>query len=188
MSRIEVKFVGFGGQGIGLLGRVVGKAAAIYDSKHAVFTQVYGPEARGGASYSSVVIDEEEEIDYPYADHPDIMVIMSQEGLHKFLDKLKKDGTLIIDSSLVMLPPNLPEEMKVFKIPATTIAESLGARVVANIVMLGFFTKVTELISYEAARKAITTTVPSKYLELNLRAFEAGYHDQEEKIEEIENA
>lgn len=90
MSRIEVKFVGFGGQGIGLLGRVVGKAASIYDGKHAVFTQVYGPEARGGASYSSVVIDEDEKIDYPYADNPDIMVIMSQEGLHKFLNQLKR--------------------------------------------------------------------------------------------------
>ncbi|MGQ4832568.1 MAG: 2-oxoacid:acceptor oxidoreductase family protein [Candidatus Asgardarchaeia archaeon] len=188
MSRIEVKFVGFGGQGIGLLGRVVGKAASIYDGKHAVFTQVYGPEARGGASYSSVVIDEDEKIDYPYADNPDIMVIMSQEGLHKFLNQLKKGGQLIIDSSLVSLPSQLPDEIKLFKIPATSIAESLGARVVANIVMLGFFTKITKLISYEAARKAITTTVPSRYLELNLRAFEEGYHYQEKNIEEIENA
>ncbi|RLF97849.1 MAG: pyruvate ferredoxin oxidoreductase [Candidatus Wolframiiraptor sp.] len=181
MTRVELKFIGFGGQGIGLLGRIVGKAAALYDNKHSVFTQVYGPEARGGASYSCVVIDNEP-IDYPYTQRPDVMVIMSQEGAHKFLDELKEDGILIIDSDLVEIPESILRTIKLYGIPATKIAESLGARVVANIVMLGFFTRITKLISYEAARKAVTTTVPSKYLELNLRAFEEGYHFKEKEV------
>ncbi|MGE5832305.1 MAG: 2-oxoacid:acceptor oxidoreductase family protein, partial [Methanomicrobiales archaeon] len=81
--RHEIRFSGFGGQGIILAAVILGRAAALYDGKHAVQTQVYGPEARGGASMSAVIIDDEP-ILYPEVSVPDIYVIMSQEGFERY--------------------------------------------------------------------------------------------------------
>ena len=169
--RVEIKFGGFGGQGIILMGNITARAAAIYDGKNAVFTPSYGPEARGGAASSNVVISEEE-IDYPYVTQPDVLVVMSQGAYEKFAPLLKDDGLLIIDEDLVKLHNG---EGKVAKIPATRIAEGLGKRIVANIVMLGFFTGVTKLVSYEAIKKAVLESVPAKFKELNEDALERGY-------------
>ncbi|MCD6448466.1 MAG: 2-oxoacid:acceptor oxidoreductase family protein [Thermoplasmata archaeon] len=169
--RVEIKFGGFGGQGIILMGNITARAAAIYDGKNAVFTPSYGPEARGGAASSNVVISEEE-IDYPYVTQPDVLVVMSQGAYEKFAPLLKDDGLLIIDEDLVKLHNG---EGKVAKIPATRIAEGLGKRIVANIVMLGFFTGVTKLVSYEAIKKAVLESVPAKFRELNEDALERGY-------------
>jgi len=169
--RVEIKFGGFGGQGIILMGNIAAKAAVLYDGKNAVFTPSYGPEARGGAASSNVVISDDE-IDYPYVTQPDVLVVMSQEAYEKFAPLLKDDGLLIIDEDLVKLKNG---EGKVAKIPATRIAEGLGKRIVANIVMLGFFTAVTNLISYEAIKKAVLETVPAKFKELNEKALELGY-------------
>ncbi|MCD6330966.1 MAG: 2-oxoacid:acceptor oxidoreductase family protein [Thermoplasmata archaeon] len=171
MKRVEIKFGGFGGQGIILMGNIAAKAAVLYDGKNAVFTPSYGPEARGGAASSNVVISDDE-IDYPYVTQPDVLVVMSQEAYEKFAPLLKDDGLLIIDEDLVKLKNG---EGKVAKIPATRIAEGLGKRIVANIVMLGFFTAVTNLISYEAIKKAVLETVPAKFKELNEKALELGY-------------
>ena len=169
--RVEIKFGGFGGQGIVLMGNIAAKAAAIYDGKNAVFTPSYGPEARGGAASSNVVISDEE-IDYPYVTQPDVLVVMSQGAYEKFAPMLKDNGLLIIDEDLVKLKNG---EGKVAKIAATRIAENLGKRIVANIVMLGFFTGVTKLISYKAVKRAVLESVPAKFKELNEEALEKGY-------------
>ena len=98
--RHEVLFSGFGGQGIILSAVILGRAAAIYDKKYAVQTQVYGPEARGGASMSAVVIDDEA-ILYPEVSNPDTYVIMSQPGYDKYGAGAREDAFLIYDRDLV---------------------------------------------------------------------------------------
>jgi 2-oxoglutarate ferredoxin oxidoreductase subunit gamma len=168
--RKEIKFGGFGGQGIVLMGNITARAAAIYDNKYATFTPSYGPEARGGAASSNVVIDDEE-IDYPYVTKPDIIVVMSQEAYERYAPMLKEDGLLIIDEDLV----KLKNGCGAIKMPATRIAEMLGKRIVANIVMLGFFVGVTKIVSYEAIKKAVLESVPEKFRELNEDALRKGY-------------
>src|SRR3989337_4385141 len=81
--RQEVRLGGVGGQGIILAGYILGKAAALYDGKEAVFTQAYGPEARGGACSAELVISDEA-IDYPMVSRPDLLVLMSQEAFTKY--------------------------------------------------------------------------------------------------------
>lgn len=169
--RKEIKFGGFGGQGIVLMGNIAARASSIYDKKYAVFTPSYGPEARGGAASSNVVIDDEE-IDYPYVTQPDVLVVMNQGAYEKYAPMLKDDGILIIDEDLVKLKNGAG---KIAKIPSTRIAENLGKRIVANIVMLGFFAGVTKLISYEAIKKAVLESVPPKFREINEKALEKGY-------------
>ncbi|BDZ70404.1 2-oxoacid:ferredoxin oxidoreductase subunit gamma [Methanobacterium petrolearium] len=176
--RKEVRIAGFGGQGIILAGIVIGKAAALYDGLQAVQTQSYGPEARGGASRTEVVISDEE-IDYPKVQHPDIFVAMSHEALLAYLKGLKPGGILIIDPDLVMedeISSFITEHnIQVHHAPATRTAdEKVGLRIVANIVMIGAITGFTGIISEEAARKAIAASVPPGTEDKNLSAFEAG--------------
>ncbi len=178
MARVELQIGGFGGQGVILAGLVIARALSLYDRKEAVFTQAYGPEARGGASSSGVVIDDER-VDYPYPLNPDILVIMSQEAFSTYFHRMKDGGTLIIEKDLVKLD-KVPDNVGEFhSIPATKIAEELGNRIVANIVMVGFITKVTGIVSKESAKKSVLEMVPAKVRDLNEKAFETGYGYEE---------
>ncbi|MCK5548131.1 MAG: 2-oxoacid:acceptor oxidoreductase family protein [Thermoplasmata archaeon] len=173
MTRMEVKMGGFGGQGMILAGYIIGKAAAVFDNKEAVQTQSYGPEARGGACSASVIIDEKQ-IDYPLTSAIDVMVLMSQEAYTTYRKLLVENGTLIIDEDLVHLSDE-DQKRKVFKIPATKMAQELGRRIVANIVMLGFFTATAKVVTYDAMKQAVLTSIPKGTEELNSKAFEQGY-------------
>jgi len=169
----EIRFAGFGGQGVILAATVVGKAAAIYEGGYAALTQNFGPEARGGAASAGLILSDEP-ILYPYADHPDILVILSQEAYTRFSPELKQDGLLIVEEELVKLG-KLPPAVRVVGAPATRLAEELGKKMVLNVVMVGFFAAVTGLLDKESYRKAIAATVPKAYTDLNLKAFERGY-------------
>lgn len=171
--RLEIRVAGFGGQGIIRAGLMLATAACIYGDKNAVETQSYGPESRGGACKSEVVISDEE-IDFPKVSNPDILIAMSQEAYNRYVDTLKKEGILLLDSNLV-LKQKENMDIQVFEIPATKIAEKLGNTIVANVVMLGFFTSITNLVEVEAIKKSILDNIPTKTEKLNLSAFEKGY-------------
>ncbi len=167
----EIIITGFGGQGIVLAGRILGQAAALGDHMESTLVQSYGPEARGGACSAEVVISEGS-INYPYVRQPDILVCMSQSGFDKFIGQLKEDGTLLTDQDLIK-PGGV--EWGFFSIPATRMAEELGRKMMANIIMLGFFTAITGAISVEAARNAVIESVPKGTEEMNTIAFNKGY-------------
>ncbi|MCG6878347.1 MAG: 2-oxoacid:acceptor oxidoreductase family protein [Deltaproteobacteria bacterium] len=175
-KRQEILFTGFGGQGIVLAGRILGKAAVIGDHKESTLVQAYGPEARGGACSAQVIIAEGA-IHYPYVRTPDVLVCMSQGGFDKFIGDMKKDGTLLIDQDLVNPYTVLPKgsDKIYFAIPSTRMAEELGRKMMANIIMLGFFTAVTGAISITAAENAVTESVPKGTEEKNIKAFHKGY-------------
>lgn len=170
----EIRFAGYGGQGIIRSGIIVGKAASIYDNKYGTMSQSFGPEARGGACSSQLVVANSKVL-YPYITVADILVAMSQAGYDKFEAELGDDGLLIFDEDLVQ-PKSSRANIKNFAIPATRFAEQLGKKIVANVVILGFFTAVTDIVSYEAMKKAIPDSVPEKAIDLNIKAFEHGYN------------
>jgi 2-oxoglutarate ferredoxin oxidoreductase subunit gamma len=163
---------------------ILGKAAALFSGKKSAFTQSYGPEARGGACSANVIISNTE-IDYPYVTSPHFMVVMSQGAYDKFIDELRPDGMLIIDEDLV--DPNHPrDDIALFSIPATRLAEQLGRKIVANIVMLGFVTAVTKVVDYDAMKSAILDSVPPGTEELNLKAYNTGYDEGSKALERYE--
>jgi 2-oxoglutarate ferredoxin oxidoreductase subunit gamma len=169
--RHEVRFSGFGGQGIILSAVILGRAAVMYDSKYAVQTQVYGPEARGGASMSAVIIDDEP-ILFPKVTVPDIYVIMSQEGFEKYGASAPEHATMLVDSSLVHSRP----ACRCIEVPATKEAkEKLGRDIVANIVMLGALVAATQIVSDDAIGKAILDSVPKGTEKLNQNAMIRGF-------------
>ena len=183
MNRLEIRLSGFGGQGIIRSGEIIGRAATLYDGRYATFTQSYGPESRGGAAAAQVAIaDDPVELSYPHLINPSVLVVMSQGAYNKYVPGFRRDGLLIIDESLVELDEKA-EGLRVLGIPATRMAEELGRRIVANVVMLGFLAAVTDIASPEALRKAVLDSVPKGTEELNERAFEVGFEYGKAHIE-----
>ncbi|MBI4322039.1 MAG: 2-oxoacid:acceptor oxidoreductase family protein [Chloroflexi bacterium] len=172
MGREEIRFSGFGGQGIILSGYIVGKAAAVFDNKFATLTQNYGPESRGGSCTAHLVVSDGP-VAYPQVTSPTVQVLMSQEAFGKFGGASANGSLVLVDEDLVVR--NSAEHGNLLSVPATRMAEGLGKRIMANIVMLGFFAAVTDVVSRDALREAIRTSVPAGTEELNLRAFDTGH-------------
>jgi 2-oxoglutarate ferredoxin oxidoreductase subunit gamma len=169
--RQEVRLGGFGGQGIVLAGYLLGKAAALYDGKEAVFTQSYGPEARGGACAAELIIGDEP-IDYPMVSNPKLLMLMSQEAFKKYGSAVAEGAQIVVDADLV---EGATEKDWLGHIPATRIAEELGNRMVANVIMLGFLCATTGVVSREALEESIRTTVRPALVDLNIQAFARGF-------------
>ena len=169
----DIRFSGFGGQGIIRCGLIAGKALSLFDNMNATMTQSFGPEARGSACSSQLVVNEDRVL-YPYIVQPEILISMSQEAYDKYEPDLKDDGILIIDSDLVKLRPKRGK-IKTYAIPSTRFAEELGNRIIANLVMMGFFTAITKVVSSEAMKQALPGLVPERFINLNIKAFDKGY-------------
>ncbi|MCD6504763.1 2-oxoacid:acceptor oxidoreductase family protein [Candidatus Bathyarchaeota archaeon] len=171
--RTEILIAGFGGQGIVRTGLMLAMAACIYGGKNAIQSQSYGPESRGGRCKSEVIIADGE-IDFPKVEKPEILIILSQDAYNEYVDTLKDGGILLVDPDMV---PYQKRDLKarVFEIPATKIAENLGKKIVANVVMIGAFTAITGLLDVEAVKESIRRNVPRGTEQLNLTAFEKGY-------------
>jgi len=169
----EIRIAGFGGQGVILAASVIGKACAIFQGHYGCMTQSFGPEARGGSSSAQVILSTEP-ILYPYVTQPEILVVMSQEAATRFIPQLKPGGILITEQDLVRVD-KLPNGVRAYGVPATRLAEELGRKVVLNIVMVGFFAAVTNLLDPDAVRKAVEDSVPPAMQKLNLQAFDKGF-------------
>jgi 2-oxoglutarate ferredoxin oxidoreductase subunit gamma len=169
--RTEIRLAGEGGQGMILAGIILAEAASIYDGKMAVQTQSYGPEARGGASKSEVVIAAGE-IDHPEVLSADVVVTLSQEAFDKYAASVKPGGLLIVDSDNVhsLRAPGA------IKIPIGWLAQHItGKAITANTVALGVLVGLTEVVSKEAIEKAVTARAPRGTEEMNRKALEAGF-------------
>ncbi len=171
ITKKEILVTGFGGQGVVLIGSILGKAAALGDKRESTLTQSYGPESRGGYCCAQVIIDDKK-IQYPYVRRPDILVCMSQTGYDKYAGLIQDTTMLITDQDLVN-PTGFDREY--FSIPCTRLAEQMGRKMIANIVMLGFFAAVTKAVSRAAAEEAVTDSVPKGTEKMNLDAFQKGW-------------
>ena len=169
----EIRLAGFGGQGIVLSAIIIGKAASVFQDGHATMTQSFGPEARGGSSSAQLILSDRP-ILYPYVRRTDILVALSQEAFARFVPELKPAGMLLVEQDLVRLT-QLPPGIRAFGVPATRLAEQLGKRLVLNVVMVGFFAAVTQLVDSELLRRAVSDSVPPGMASLNLKAFDAGF-------------
>ena len=142
------------------------------DGKNALQTQAYGAEARGSLSKSEVIISDGK-IGFPAVRKPDILVAMSQEALDKLLKDLKPDGTLIVDSTNITTVPET--NLKVHKIPMTeTAKKTFGDTIYANMIMLGVFVKITNLVTVQSMENTIRENVSAKTVETNINAFRKG--------------
>lgn len=169
----EIRFSGFGGQGIIRCALITGKALSLYDDKFATMTQAFGPEARGSACSAQLVVSDEKVL-YPYITAPAVLMALSQEAYEKYHGEVIEGGILITDADLVKTREEHPGRT-LYKVPATRFAEELGNRMFTNLVALGFFAAVTGVVSAEAMKQALPGLVPDRFLKINIKAFEKGY-------------
>jgi 2-oxoglutarate ferredoxin oxidoreductase subunit gamma len=170
--RCEMRLSGEGGQGLVLAGKILAEAAAIYQGINATQSQSYGPEARGGASRSEIILSDEE-IDYPKAVQLDLLLALTQEACDRYAADIKPSGILLVDSDAVKRVPTGP--YRVYKAEVIrTARDVIGREIVANIVSLGVITRIAGVVSEDAVREAILTRVPKGTEEINLKAFEQG--------------
>lgn len=178
--RYELRLAGEGGQGLVLAGKILAEAAAIYDELNATQSQSYGPEARGGASKSEVIISDGE-IDYPKAENLDLQLALTQEALDRYVGDLRPGGWLIVDADAVK---RLPEaDFRVVRVPFGRLArERLGRDVFANIVALGVIVRLSRVVSEAGAEEAILARVPRGTEEQNRKAFHLGLEVADEHL------
>ena len=173
IDRYEIRIAGFGGQGVVTVGRILGTAFSVFAGINSVNTQSYGPESRGGACRSEVVVSNYE-INYPYVRNADVLIALSQVALDTYLINLKKGGLLVIDPDTVK-PGDDAAAARLIPIPVAAIAHDSGGLKYQNVVALGALQfLIADLIGSAPVIKAIETTVPSESLEINLNAFEKG--------------
>lgn len=171
-DRIEIRLSGSGGQGV-LLGATILAEAATALGRHVVQAQSYGPAARGGASLAEIIVSTAE-IDYPEVTAPHASLCLSQEAWEKFAADTLPGGLVLYDRGLIELEAQLPG-LRVRGIAfAQLAAERFGKTVVANIVALGAFVALTELLPAEAVEEAVIRRVPAHSRELNVEAFRLG--------------
>ena len=167
----DIRICGFGGQGVILAGFIIGKAASVFENYNAVQSQSYGPEARGGAARSEVIISDDK-IGYPRPVGVDCLVAMSQESFDTYRDDIRDNAVIIVDPDLVK---RHDIGRKLYTVNALKIAEELGNKIVTNIVMVGAFTSIYGLLKPESVKESVIDSVPKRFTELNVKAFERGF-------------
>ena len=169
--KTEIRFGGSGGQGVVLAALILSKAAVL-DGKNVLQTQAYGAEARGSLAKSEVIISEGK-IGFPAVRRCDVLVAMSQGALDALVKDLKETGVLIVDSTNVTVVPET--KARVYKVPITeTAKKAFGEALFANMVMLGAFTRITNLVSPKSVEKSIRENVSATTVETNINAFKKG--------------
>jgi 2-oxoglutarate ferredoxin oxidoreductase subunit gamma len=170
-DRFEMRLSGSGGQGMVFAGMILAEAIGINDGKNVVQTQSYGPEARGGASRSDVVVSSKE-IFYPKPIKLDLLLCLTQESCDTYHQALKEGGILIVDSGLVTQLP----ASKVHAFPFTQLArDRIGTPMVANIIALGTIASLTKIVSKKGLLETVQRRAPKGTEEKNLKALESGF-------------
>jgi 2-oxoglutarate ferredoxin oxidoreductase subunit gamma len=169
--KVAVRLSGTGGQGLLLAGRILAEAAAIFDGLNVVQSNSYGPEARGGASRSEVVISRGE-VDDLRCKTFDILVCLSQKACDSYYGDLEERGILIVDSTSVNVVPT----SRAIEVPMTKMAvEECGDRMTANIIALGVLCGFSEVVTLKALDSALAVSMRKDLLEKNRKALQLGY-------------
>jgi len=185
LRTLSIRISGFGGQGIILAAVILGTAMVKKGNLYAVQTQSYGSEARGGECQSELIVSDKP-FNSPTTRDKDILICLFQSALDKYLSTLKKTGILIVDPKLVTEIP--PIEANIYRVPATETAIKIGNRIAANMVILGFLQKLIKVVNEDNLREIISSMVPKKFIDINLKAFNAGVNfakDLDAKMEDI---
>lgn len=171
----KIIIAGFGGQGVQSLGMFIAYAS-IHDGKEVTFLPSYGPEMRGGTSNCSVVVSDKP-VASPIIAVPDMLIAMNKPSLAKFESKVKKGGTIIVNSSLIDAKVTR-DDVKAVYINANDLAIEAGNVRTANIVVLGAYTRMSGDFTPEVMKAVIEKKFAKKpkVIPANIKAFELGYN------------
>ena len=171
---IKTIFAGFGGQGVLSMGLNLAQAAML-EGKNVTYLPSYGAEVRGGTANCTVAISDEE-IASPVASSPEFIIAMNKPSLVRFQNQIQSGGLFFVNSSLVEAEISRGD-VDIVPVPANSIAEELGSPRSANMVMLGAFTKKSNLVSISSVIEGLKDSLKSKQklMAVNEKALMAGY-------------
>jgi 2-oxoglutarate ferredoxin oxidoreductase subunit gamma len=172
MARTRLVFSGSGGQGVITAAIILAKTAVLFDNKNAIQSQTYGAAARGGATRSDVIIDDEE-ILFPKVIHPNILISLTQESYNKYSSIIRPGGLLIVDSGYVKTARKVDARHVSLPIYDTVMRE-INNPVVFNICVLGTLIGMTKVVKSESILKVLKTSIPHDFIEMNERALNIG--------------
>ena len=169
----EVMFAGFGGQGILMSAKILAHTA-LEEGREVIWIPSYGPEMRGGTAYCMVVISDKP-IGSPIIKHPMHLVAMNRPSLEKFAPEIKKDGIILINSSLIKIGAGR-DDVDAVNIPVSDMARDLGSIKAANIVALAAFVTRSKIVDFELMRDMVQVEFASKkkFIDLNMSAVDQG--------------
>ena len=172
MERLRLAFSGSGGQGVITAAIILAEAAVLYENLMATQSQSYGPEARGGATRSDVIISDSD-IYFPKVTYPNVLVCLTQEAYMKFYDIVRPGGLVITDPRHVTLLSAV--DSRQIEIPLeAAVTEHIGNMIVYNVCMLGALLAITGVVSVDSVVKVIESKVPPSSLSMNRKALELG--------------
>lgn len=170
----ELVCAGFGGQGVMLMGQILAYAAT-FEGKEATWFPSYGPEMRGGTANCQVVVSDEP-ITSPILSRPQTAIVLNKPSFFKFEPLVAPGGFLFVNRSLVDTSSER-NDIEVFLIPATEIAQEIGSLQVANMVLLGAYVeklKPVQFSSMEKVLEKLMTGGKARFLPLNKKALNRG--------------
>ncbi len=174
--KTEILLAGFGGQGILFAGKFIAYKGLV-EGKNLSWLPSYGPEMRGGTANCSVILSDDP-VGSPIVSAPDVLVAMNLPSLDKYEKDVVPGGMIFVDSSLIERKVER-DDVKVFYIPATRLAQEIGAPTLANMIITGKLIKETGAVSYENLDEALSKVVSAKrqnLFDLNKNAIECGYN------------
>jgi 2-oxoglutarate ferredoxin oxidoreductase subunit gamma len=171
-KHFEIRFGGSGGQGMMLMGDILAEASGLVENKEILLTKSYGPESRGGACRSELIIDDSP-INYPVVTKPDFVLALTQLACDKYHVDMSPDGILLTDPMFVKNPPKSVKNH--YALPMTQIAKDVtGKEITANIVAMGAIIVLSDCATIEAVRQTIVDHFPKNLVDINVKAFDAG--------------
>lgn len=175
MSTTQILIAGFGGQGVLFAGKLLAYKGLLAD-KQVSWLPSYGPEMRGGTANCSVIISDEP-VGSPIISTPDVLVAMNLPSLKKYENDVVPGGTIIIDSTLIEEKVQR-DDVNVYYVPATKMANDEGFSTLANMILMGKVMAVREEIGFDGVDEAVAKVVPPKkanLIDINLKALKTGY-------------
>ena len=172
MERSRFVFTGSGGQGVITAAIILAEAAVMHEGLNAVQSQVYGAEARGGATRADVIVSGSE-IHYPKVIQPNVLVCLTQEAFNKYYSIIRPGGLLITDRRYVETERRVDAQKKELPL-IQSVLDQIGKAIVLNICMLGAVISLTEIVKPESIMKVLKTRIPKGFIEMNQKALELG--------------
>lgn len=172
MERYRMVFSGSGGQGVITAAIILAEAAVLREGLVAVQSQAYGPEARGGASRSDVIISDQT-IRFPKVIQPNVLVCLTQAAYNKFSAIIRPGGLLVTDSRYVTTERKVDARQR--ELPLyDTVMEKIGRPIVLNICMLGAVVSLTGVVKPASIMSVLESRIPSQFVEMNREALQLG--------------
>ena len=174
MADHEIVIAGFGGQGLLFSGKVLAYAGLL-EGRELSWLPSYGPEMRGGTANCNVILSDSP-VGSPIVDHPNVLMVMNGPSLDKYESEVVPGGMIFVDSTLVTRPV-ARQDVTVYAVPATQMANDMGMPGLANMILLGAVIAKTGCIREDGLPDALKKVIPARKADLfdaNMQALQAG--------------